>query len=422
MDSDNVHKTVLPSGLRILTERVPHVRSVSLGVWVEAGSRDERSPHRGIIHFIEHMLFKGTARRTAYDIAYSLESVGGQIDAFTGRDVTCFFARCLDEHVEIALDVLGDMLAHSVFDPEAIEREKGVVLEEIRNVEDTPDDLIHDVVGKSVWGDHPVGSPILGTQETVGGFRREDLIQHIREFYTSGNVVVAAAGSLGHDAFVDMVSRYLRLPESRRFPRPRTAPPVYPGRSQHVDKQIGQTHICLGAAALSYNDRRRFDLLAANTILGGGMSSRLFQEVRERLGLAYSIYSYVEMLGDTGLFGAYLACEESQAYRSTALVCDEFRRIKTEGVAQVEVENAKAQLKGGLVIGLEGMSKRMSRLAKQEIYFGSYQTVADALAEIDAVTREGVVEVCRSVLDPERFHLVTVGPEADGVPQALERI
>jgi len=189
-----------------------------------------------------------------------------------------------------------------------------------------------------------------------------------------------------------------------------------------VDKQIGQTHVCLGAAAFPYNDRRRFDLLAANTILGGGMSSRLFQEVRERLGLAYSIYSYVEMLGDTGLFGAYLACEEAQAYRSTALVCDEFRRIKTEGVTEVEVENAKAQLKGGLVIGLEGMSKRMSRLAKQEIYFGSYQTVADALAEIDAVTREGVVEVCRSILDPERFHLVTVGPEADGVPQVLGRI
>ncbi|MSS70779.1 MAG: insulinase family protein [Candidatus Latescibacteria bacterium] len=422
MISDNVRKTVLPNGLRILTEQVPHVRSVSLGVWVEVGSRDEYFPHRGIIHFIEHMLFKGTAHRTAFDIAYSLESVGGQLDAFTGRDVTCFFARCLDEHVGLALEVLGDMLAHSDFDPEAMEREKGVVLEEIRNVEDTPDDLIHDVVGKSVWGDHPLGSPILGAQETVEGFRREDLIQHMQEFYTSGNIVVAAAGSLEHEAFVDAVARAIALPASQRFPRPRSVPPVYPGRSQHVDKQIGQTHVCLGASAFSYNDRRRFDLLAANTILGGGMSSRLFQEVRERLGLAYSIYSYVEMLGDTGLFGAYLACEEAQAYRSTALVCDEMRRIKTEGVTQVEVENAKAQLKGGLVIGLEGMSKRMSRLAKQEVYFGSYQTVSDALAEIDTVTREGVVEVCRSIFDPERFHLVTVGPEADGVSKALERI
>ena len=423
MTSDNVRKTVLPNGLRILTEQVPYVRSIAIGVWVEAGSRDEYPRHGGIIHFLEHMLFKGTRRRTAFDIVNSLESVGGQIDAFTSRDVTCFFARCLEEHSGIALDVMGDMLAHSTFDPEALEREKGVVLEEIRNVEDTPDDLIHEALGASIWGDHPVGSPILGVPDTVKAFLRENLIEHVREFYTSGNVMVAAAGSLEHDAFVDIVARRLDLPASGpRFPRDRSTPAFCPGRSRHVRKPVEQMHICLGTAAFAYHDRRRFDLLAANTILGGGMSSRLFQNIRERLGLAYSIYSYVEMLGDTGLFGAYLACEEGQAARVTTLVCEEMRRMKVEGVTPEEVDNARAQMRGGLVLGLESMSKRVSRLAKQETYFGAYQNVADTLAEIERVSRDEVVDICRTLFDPERFHLVTVGPEADGVARALERI
>ena len=306
------------------------------------------------------MLFKGTEKRTAFELVHSLESVGGQIDAFTSRDITCFFVRCLDEHTEIALDVLGDMLRSSVFDPNAIEKEKGVVVEEIRNVEDTPDELIHDAFGESVWGGHPVGRPILGVQETVVSFQRKDLIDHLREFYTSGSVIVTAAGSLDHDAFVESVKRHIDLPESGGLPRQRSAPPTNPGSARHVDKKIGQTHLCLGTVTCSCRDPRRYDILAANTILGGGMSSRLFQKIRERLGLAYAIYTYVDMLADTGLFGVYLACEPAQAARATELVCDAIRKIKTDGVTQSEVDNARAQMKGGLLMGMESMSKRMS--------------------------------------------------------------
>ena len=422
MDSETVRKTILPNGLRVLTEHVPYVSSVSLGIWVEAGSRDEYKPHRGILHFIEHMLFKGTEKRTAFELVHSLESVGGQIDAFTSRDITCFFVRCIDEHTEIALDVLGDMLRSSVFDPNAIEKEKGVVVEEIRNVEDTPDELIHDAFGESVWGGHPVGRPILGVQETVVSFQRKDLIDHLREFYTSGSVIVTAAGSLDHDAFVESVKRHIDLPESGGLPRQRSAPPTNPGSARHVDKKIGQTHLCLGTVTCSCRDPRRYDILAANTILGGGMSSRLFQEIRERLGLAYAIYTYVDMLADTGLFGVYLACEPAQAARATELVCDAIRKIKTDGVTQSEVDNARAQMKGGLLMGMESMSKRMSRLAKQEIYFGRSKTVAETIADIEGITRDGIVDLCREMFDVDGFHVVTVGPESDGVAGALERI
>jgi predicted Zn-dependent peptidase len=403
-------KTVLDNGLRVVTEQVPYVRSVSLGAWVQVGSRDELSHERGISHFLEHMFFKGTARRNAFDIANSLESLGGSLDAFTYRDLTCLYARVLDEDLEVALDVLADMLLNSSMEEREIEKEKRVVLEEIQNVEDTPDDLIHDLFAESIWGTHPVGAPILGTPRTVKSFNREVLAEYLARRYRPERIVLAAAGNLTHDHVVALASRLFNsLPPSAE-PYVREIPGDIARADRHVQRDIGQTHIVLGARSFAYTHPRQYDLMVANTALGGGMTSRLFQQVRENLGLAYAVYSYLEAMEDTGLFSTYVACDGKRMDRALDVLKAELGVFGREGITDEELRCSKAQLRGELILGFESVDRRMSRIAREEIYTGRYHRPDELLSAIDRVTRDGVLEVSADLLAEDRLHQVTVGP------------
>jgi len=408
--SGKYQKTLLPNGVRVVSESVPYVRSVSLGIWIQVGSRDETDDEQGMSHFLEHMLFKGTEKRTTFDIAHSLESLGGGLDAFTSRDLTCFYARCLDEHLDVALEVLADMLQNSVFDLEEIEKEKRVVLEEIQTVEDAPDDLIHDLFARSVWGEHPVGAPVLGHPDTVRSFSREKLLRHLSDHYLPSRIVITAAGNVEHEHLVGFVNRWFdyspNISDSLRRIRP-----LQTERTQrHFKREIGQTHICLGTIACAYTHPRRYDQLVANTALGEGMSSRLFQQIRERLGLAYAVYSYLEMLEDTGLFGTYMACDSARVEQAVDIAYAELERLKKEVLSPQELKSAKAQLKGELILGQESMDKRMGRIAQQEIYTATYRPAEDSLAGIEKVSQESVLTACESLLDLNQMHRVTVGP------------
>jgi predicted Zn-dependent peptidase len=403
-------KTRLDNGLRIVTESVPFVRSIALGVWIQVGSRDEMVQEQGISHFLEHMLFKGTENRNTFEIAHSMESLGGSLDAFTSRDITCFYVRCLDEHLRDALDVIADMFLHSEFDPEEIEKEKRVVLEEIQTVDDTPDDLIHDLFAQSVWGENPVGAPIMGSPTSVNGFTRDHMINFFHGHYHPERMVLSVAGNVDHDEVVDLSSRLFDFPDSEARILHRKKPAQVLHANQHFQRDIGQTHICLGTTACSYTHPRRNEQLIANTALGEGMSSRLFQEIRERLGLAYSVYSYLEMLEDTGLFGTYMACDSARVEEAVSIAEHEIKRIKQEGISDQELDSSKAQLRGELILGQESMDKRMGRLAQQEMYMGKYRPVEESLSNIEAVTKERVLEACQILLDAEHLHRVTVGP------------
>lgn len=403
-------KTRLDNGLRIVTEAVPFVRSVALGVWVDVGSRDEKRHEQGISHFLEHMLFKGTEKRSTFEIAHSLESLGASLDAFTSRDVTCFYVRCLDEHLENGLEVISDMLQNSIFDAEEIEKEKRVVLEEIQTVEDTPDDLIHDLVAKSVWGNNPVGAPIMGTPETVQTFTRSQLIDFLDKNYHPSRIVVSVAGNLDHNQVVDLAARLFTFQNTPPQISQRHVPLEVDISKKHFHRDIGQTHICLGSQTCSYKHPRRYENLIANTALGEGMSSRLFQEVRERLGLAYAVYSYLELLEDTGLFATYMACDSKRVDEAVTIARHEIQQLRKKGITQKELESAKAQLRGDLILGQESMDKRMGRVAQQEIYMGLYRPAEEALNNIDAVTKERVFEACQTLFDADQMHLVTVGP------------
>ncbi len=410
MLAGDYQKTRLDNGIRVLTESVPHVQSLSIGVWILVGSRDEEEFERGISHFLEHMLFKGTKKRDTFAIANSMESLGGSLDAFTYRDLTCLYVRCLQEHMDKALDVLADMLLNSVLDPSEIEKEQAVVIEEIQNVEDTPDDLIHDLFAKSIWGSHPVGEPILGTRETVRSFNREILKHFLDTHYRPDRIVISAAGNVNHRQLTERVRELFDISPSSLPPWKRERPGDPDRREQHFPRDIGQTHICLGTTAYAYTHPKQYDLIVANTALGGGMSSRLFQQVRERLGLAYSVYSYVEALEDTGLFGTYLACDRKRVTTAIDVVKSELLKFQDKGITDAELSSCKAQLRSELIMGVESMDRRMSRAATEEIYTGRYFPPEEILASIGGVTAQGVLEAGRKHMNEDRMHLVTVGP------------
>ena len=408
--SGQYQKTQLPNGLRVISEAVPHVRSVSLGVWIHVGSRDEQEKEQGISHFLEHMVFKGTETRSTFEIAHSLESLGGGLDAFTSRDLTCYYARCLDEHLNVALEVLADMLQNSVFDPEEIEKEKRVVLEEIQTVEDTPDDLIHDLFAQSVWGKHPVGAPIMGSPETVRAFSQEKLVDHLGVHYQPNRIVITASGNLSHQHLVELVNQWFHYTSDTSQPLNRKQPQDTERDQRHYTREIGQTHICLGTTACSYAHPKRYEHLIANTALGEGMSSRLFQQIRERLGLAYSVYSYLETLEDTGLFGIYMACDSARVEQAVEIAYAEIQKLKCEALSKEELASAKAQLRGELILGQESMDNRMGRLAQHEIYAQGYRPIEDSIGGIESVTQESVLDACDALIDLGKMHRITVGP------------
>ena len=405
-------KSVLANGIRVVTESIPYVRSVSIGVWANVGSRDESEDRQGISHFLEHMVFKGTKKRTVKDIAQSLESLGGYLNAFTTKEQTCFYARVLDEHLVQAIDVLSDIVQNGTFRKEELEKEKLVVIEELRNAADDPEDIIHDYFEKALFPSHSLGFPIIGTEENVRSFRREDLHSHLEKHYVAPNIVVAAAGSVDHAKVVRLVSKSFNHIQAgrtcaKRTPSPRRA--GTPTRREH-SRPINQAHVCLGIAAYSIKHRNRYPLMVLNALLGEGMSSRLYQTIRERHGLAYSVYSFVNLLSDAGVFGTYIGTDKKNIDRSISLIHKEFDKLKSRLVSRAELDRTKAQIKGTLTLGLENMSGRMMRLGSGELYFENYTTVDSILKKVDAVTPDAIMAVANDLFHEEGFSTVIIRP------------
>ena len=399
---------MLPNGIVVLTERMPQVRSVAIGLWVRVGSRCEAAQAAGVSHFIEHLLFKGTETRSAEDIARAIDSVGGTLDAFTSRENTCFYAKVLGEHVPLAVDLLSDLLLHPRLDADDIEKERRVVLEEIKMVEDDPDDLIHDLFAQQVWRDHPLGRPVLGTRETVQGLTRAAVLAQLEGYYQPDRVVVAAAGDLSHEKVVDLV----RTAFGDWQGRSRTAngpPPVCYHTTHHEDRDSAQLHLVLGVEGLPYNHPHRYAFYLQNAILGSSMSSRLFQEIREKRGLAYSIYSYQASYLDAGLMAVYAGTSAESYPQVLDLIHAEFRRLREEPVDLEEFQRAKEQVKGNLLLGLEGTSSRMTRLAKAEIYFQRYFDLDEIIRGIEQVSPDTFAELNQRLLGPDQCALTTIG-------------
>jgi predicted Zn-dependent peptidase len=407
--SEEYRKSVLPNGIRIVTERMPHVRSVAVGVWVETGSRHEPAERGGMSHLIEHLVFKGTASRTAEAIARAMDSVGGQMDAFTTKEYTCFYVQVLDEHLPMAVDLLTDILLHPLFDAEELEREKSVVLQEIKMVEDTPDDLIHDLFAAHVWDGHPLGRPILGRREAVQAYDRDVVHRHFEEHYVPPRIIIAVAGNVTHDRVVDLFGAgfngFARPGGGRDTP----APPMRPGVNI-VPKDLEQVHLVMGFPGLPHAAPERYALFLLNDIVGGSMSSRLFQEVRERQGLVYSIHSGVQAFSDTGTLYIYAATDAPNFARVLKSILKEIRGLKKDGVSVEDLARAKDHLKGSLMLSLESTSSRMNRLAKHEMHFGSFLTLDEMLRAIEAVKHEEVQALVSQILDEDRLALTTYGP------------
>jgi predicted Zn-dependent peptidase len=406
-------KTILANGIRLVTEWIPHVRSVAVGVWVDTGSRFEPSDRSGISHFIEHLVFKGTESRSAEDIARAVDSVGGQMDAFTTKEHTCFYVTVLDEHLPLAADLLSDILLHPRFDADDIEREKTVVLQEFAMVEDTPDDVIHDLFAERVWPQHPLGRPILGDRKVVQALDRGTLLDYFRTEYCPERITIAAAGHVRHEQLVDLLGK--RFLDFRQPRMPRTADsPVLVKSLDVVERALEQVHFVLGGVGLEQDAPERYALFLLNTIFGGSMSSRLFQVVREREGLVYSIHSGNVAFRDSGLFYVYAGAEPAQFRRVVDLTLREFRSLRADGVTVDELRRAKDHLKGSLMLSLESTGSRMTRIAKQELYFQRPFTFDEILGDIERVTMQDVKALGERLLDGP-LSLVALGPKSEDV-------
>jgi predicted Zn-dependent peptidase len=410
--AEQYKKTVLKNGVRVVTERIDHVRSVSIGAWIDVGSRDEAADEAGVSHFIEHMLFKGTKSRTARQIASSLESVGGSLNAFTGREHTCYFARALDEHLDKAIDVLSDILRNPLFNRSHLEKEREVILSEIKELEDSPADLAHDHLMNTVWKANSLGRPIIGTAESVLKLSRAKLVAFMKKNYTSSRVVIAASGNLRHDDLVMTTRRKFKFnSDPPAAKKDRLTIPAEPKRMV-VKRKTAQAHISLGIPTFPYTDNRRYALLVLSNILGGGMSSRLFQSIREKLGLAYSVYSFIDFFEDAGIFGIYMGTHKSNAVRVTELVLKEIRRFEKNRLSANELSDAKNQLKGNLVLALENTSQRMNRLARSELFLRDYLELDQIIDSINRVKAKDLVGLARELFRPERLSVVALGPLA----------
>lgn len=412
-------KEILDNGLRVVTERIPSVRSVSIGIWVNVGSRDEQRGEEGLSHFIEHMVFKGTRRRSAEAISREIDTLGGELNAFTSREGTTFYAKVLDEHVEQAIDLLADIFHHSRFDAKEITKERQVVLEEIRMVEDDPEDYLHDLHTMNAFRTHPLGRPILGEVDTIRALRRAQLLAFRARHYCPSQVVVSVVGNFAFEpVFRQVASAFGGRWGAAAVPGHRFPPTI--GGGVHVrPKPLEQAHLCLSLKGVSQCDKDRYGVYVLNAILGGGVSSRLFQEVREKRGLAYSIYSSVMCFTDSGLVTVYAGVRPDAAPRVLRLILGELRRLQAKPVAHAELERAKGQLKGSLMLGLESTSSRMSKLAKDEMYFGCHISPREIMADIDRVSAEQLWRLSRDLFDDRYRTMTALGPLKNG---KIERI
>jgi predicted Zn-dependent peptidase len=405
-------RTVLANGLTVLSEYMPGVRSVAFGAWVRSASLHESRERMGVSHLLEHMVFKGTPTRSAKDIALSLEVLGGSLDAYTAREHTSYQARVLDEHLEQAADVIADLIFRPLLRPADLALEKKVVLEEISQVDDTPDDLVFELHNEAMWGEHPYGYSILGTRDTVSALGVRELRDLHERAYHPPQVVIAASGNVRHDHLLEVLHRTGWADQPRgagtvaRTVPPSEAPPTV----RHIERAGVQTHIVFGSSTVPYRDPRRYAVVLVDTLLGAGMSSRLFQRVREQLGLAYSVYTYQSFHADSGVHGVYVGTAPETAAEATEAVQAELAEIAANGLPDAEIEAGKGQLKGQLTLSMESVSSRMYRAASVELYEDRYRTLDQLLAEIDQIDAATVSQVCRDYFAPERQTLLTLGP------------
>jgi predicted Zn-dependent peptidase len=409
---------VLPGGLRVVTEFLPAVRSVSLGIWVGVGSRDEDEAHAGATHYLEHLLFKGTGRRTALEISSAMDAVGGEMNAFTAKEYTCYYARVLDSDLPLAVDVLSDMITSSLITPKDVDAERDVVLEEIAMNEDDPSDTAHEAFTAKLFGDTPLGRPILGTTDSINAITRDQIFEHYRARYSPEHLVVAAAGNLDHDTVVALVTDAFgpALDRAAEPAPPRLNGSHVPGHAgvgtKLISRGIEQANLVLGCEGLPRTDERRFALGVLNAAFGGGMSSRLFQEVREKRGLAYSVYSFSAQHADTGVWGVYVGCLPSKADDVLAICTEEISKVVDGGLTDAELARGKGQVRGSIVLSLEDPPSRMSRLGKSELVYPRLEPVEEVLAAIDAVTHDDVRAIATEILTRPKA-LAVVGPFDD---------
>ncbi|MDA8443019.1 MAG: pitrilysin family protein [Peptococcaceae bacterium] len=416
-------KETLPNGVRIITEEIPHVRSVAIGLWVGAGTRDEQEDNAGISHFIEHMFFKGTLKRSAKDLAESLEAVGGQLNAFTAKEYTCYYAKILDEDFDLAVDVLSDMYFNSRFEPKEIEKEKKVVVEEIKMYEDSPDELIHDVFTQAIWEGHPLGKPILGTADSIAEMNRDKIDRYLKCHYAPQNLVIAVAGKISQQEVHAKLAPIFGLFQgacNRILDHKPLAHPVI----KHVAKETEQMQIVLGVPGLAQEDPKIYALHVLNNVLGGGLSSRLFQEVREERGMAYSIYSYHSTFVDSGLFAVYAGTRPANSNSVIECILTEMAKLKNDGISRDELDRTKAQIKGSLYLSVESVNSRMSRLGKNELSFNRVISIDEVVEKLSKVTLNDVTELARIMFDPKALALTTIGPgrfDLD-LPEVVKRV
>lgn len=404
-----INKTILQNGVRILSKQVANARSVSMGVWVDVGARDESLEKNGLSHLIEHMIFKGTKRRNAFQIAKEFDAVGGHSNAFTSMENTCFHARVLDTHAATMADILSDIFLNSVFDAGEIEKERPVILQEIGMVEDSPEDYIHVLSSNAYWGDNPLGRSILGSRENISQFGQQTVMDFFHRFYRPDRIVVSAAGHIDHAWLVDKIGSSFEIIERNHEALERITPEGASTIDLHP-KELELVHLCIGAKGMSINDPRRFAFSLLNIILGGNMSSRLFQEVRERRGLAYSIYSFVNTYFDTGMFGVYAGVDPKRVSECIDLIVKELLKTKMERVDESELQNAKEYTKGNLLLSAENVDNHMVRLAQSEIHFGRYIPLEEVIEKIESVTADDLLDIAGNLFQPEKFALTVLGP------------
>jgi predicted Zn-dependent peptidase len=405
----NIRRQKLPNGLTIITEQMQNIRSASIGVWLQTGSRDEEAEWNGISHFIEHMVFKGTKHRTAEEIAREVDSIGGNMDAFTAKECICFNVKVLDEHIPTALDILSDLVLNPTFDASDIARERGVIMEEIKMDEDNPDYLVHEIFTQNFWKDHPLGKPILGTKETVKRFEREPLLDAYAHRFSPGNIIVSAAGNLNHDQFVELVTKHFEHMSPMKNGFHSSAPKIVSRITLRNKKALEQVQLCIGVPAHPIAHEKRHAGYVLNTLLGGGMSSRLFQNIRERQGLAYSIYSDLNPYRDTGCLAVYAGTSLASASKVVQSVVSEFRKLKNEAVSEEELRRSKAQLKGSLMLSLESSTSRMSNLARQEMYFDRFYDLDELIARIEAVTAADLTSLANEFFKTQSVAVTALG-------------
>jgi predicted Zn-dependent peptidase len=407
-DFNTYRKTTLDNGVRIVTEEIPYLQSVSLGIWVRSGSRFEQPAVNGICHFIEHMLFKGTERRSAFTIAKEIDSVGGVLNAFTSKEMTAFYCRILSENLELAIDLLSDIFLNASFPEDEIEREKQVICQEIHQMEDNPEDLVHEILGIRFWHDDPLGQPILGTLTNIAKLDRDTLLGFKQNYYTPEETVVCAAGNIQHDRFVDLVEKQMSG-FSRGSTQVTSSAPKNDSSATVVERDLEQVHVCVAATAPSAVDGSRHAAYLLNTILGGGMSSKLFQEVREKRGLAYSVYSYLSSFSDTGIFGIYAGCDPERLEELMQIMGKETLEL-SRTITEEDIVTAKSQIKGNIILAMESTDSRMNRLAKGEYYFGRQIPLDEIISSLENVTPKDLKDTGEQIINSDRFTIVALGP------------